>query len=157
MPVVKLSALSSQRSAKEPKCRICGCKQYDACPGGCGWADGDLCTVCLAFREALIAYIEEARAVSAASLKRLFAEAQEAMGVPPSIVPKRSPEKKAREFNRLFPVGTRVRYWKGAREGRGKESVTRSEASVLSGHTAVVWLEGVSGAIALSHVEPLPC
>lgn len=73
-----------------------------------------------------------------------------------SVVPSRSPEKQAHEFNRLFPVGTKVRYWRGAREGLGRETVTRSKARVLSGHTAVVLLEGVSDCIALSHVEPLP-
>lgn len=73
-----------------------------------------------------------------------------------SIVPARSPEKQAIAFNSLCPVGSPVRYWTGAREGLGKEGITRSEASVLEGHTAVVWIEGCAGCIALSHVEPLP-
>ena len=29
-----------------PVCRVCGCTEYDACPGGCGWAEPDLCTSC---------------------------------------------------------------------------------------------------------------
>ncbi len=29
-----------------------------------------------------------------------------------------------------------------------------TEAQVLGGHTAVVWLAGVSGCVALSHCEP---
>jgi hypothetical protein len=31
-----------------PCCKICGCTEQDACPGGCGWADPDrtLCTRC---------------------------------------------------------------------------------------------------------------
>jgi hypothetical protein len=74
-----------------------------------------------------------------------------------------SPEALAHKWNRRFEVGQRVRYWTGCREGRGKESVTRSEASVLGaepsrnypGHTAVVWVEGESGCVALSHVEPI--
>ena len=57
------------------KCRICGCRQYDACPAGCGWAEGDLCTVCAGFRELLREYIEDARQVSVASLTRLYREA----------------------------------------------------------------------------------
>lgn len=73
-----------------------------------------------------------------------------------TIIPKRSPEKEAREFNKLFPKGTRVRYWTLKREGRGKVSRTRSEAQVLSGHTAVVWVEGEGYCVALSHIEPLP-
>lgn len=67
----------------------------------------------------------------------------------------------ADKFNRQFPVGTRVRYWTGAREGMGKVSVTRSEAQVLGGHTAVVWVDGYRdgdppACIALSHIQPLP-
>lgn len=58
------------------------------------------------------------------------------------------------QFNADHPVGTLVTYWTGMREGQGKASRTRSEASVLGGHTAVVWVEGHSACIALSHVEP---
>jgi len=30
------------------RCRVCGCTETDACPGGCQWAPGepDLCSVC---------------------------------------------------------------------------------------------------------------
>lgn len=66
-----------------------------------------------------------------------------------------SQAKLAAKFNERFPVGTRVRYWTMDREGVGKESATRSLAEVLSGHTAVVWLEGVSGCVSLSHIEPM--
>ena len=66
-----------------------------------------------------------------------------------------SPEALAHKWNRRFDVGQRVRYWTGSREGRGKESVTKTAAEVLGGHTAVVWVEGESGCIALSHVEPI--
>ena len=27
-------------------CRICGCTELAACPGGCAWAEHDLCTAC---------------------------------------------------------------------------------------------------------------
>jgi hypothetical protein len=33
--------------ATEPACRVCGCTEYQACPGGCAWAEGDLCTACV--------------------------------------------------------------------------------------------------------------
>ena len=57
-------------------------------------------------------------------------------------------------FNAAHPVGTTVRYWRGVREGEPSGTgKTRSEAQVLSGHTAVIWIEGCSGCIALSHVE----
>jgi hypothetical protein len=29
-----------------PVCRKCGCSDDDACAGGCGWAEPDLCTSC---------------------------------------------------------------------------------------------------------------
>lgn len=60
----------------------------------------------------------------------------------------------AAKWNKTFPVGTRVRYWTGVREGVGKVSTTKTEADLLGGHTAVVWIEGESGCVALSHVEP---
>lgn len=58
-------------------------------------------------------------------------------------------------FNADYPVGQRVRYWQGRREGEGKIGKTRTEAQVLGGHSAVVWLEECSGAIALTHIEPI--
>lgn len=27
-------------------CRVCGCWELRACPGGCGWASADRCTAC---------------------------------------------------------------------------------------------------------------
>ncbi|PSH05165.1 MAG: hypothetical protein CXZ00_03135 [Acidobacteria bacterium] len=66
-----------------------------------------------------------------------------------------SPEQLAHKWNRRFPIGTRVRYWTGTRDKPGKVSVTKSEAQVLGGHTAVLWVEGESGCISLSHVEPI--
>jgi hypothetical protein len=66
-----------------------------------------------------------------------------------------SPNKLAAKFNERFPVGTRVRYWTGSRDGIGKVSHTRTEAQVIGGHTAVVWLEDQTGCVALSHIEPL--
>ncbi len=38
--------------ATEPKapwniaCRVCGCTWFTACPGGCSWAEPDLCSAC---------------------------------------------------------------------------------------------------------------
>lgn len=56
------------------------------------------------------------------------------------------------QFNEVCPVGTPVLYWPGVREGEGRESVTRSAAWLLGGHTPVVMVEGYAGGIALSHV-----
>jgi hypothetical protein len=56
-------------------------------------------------------------------------------------------------WNAAHPVGTLCRYWTGVREGEGQLAKTRSAAGMVGGHSAVIWLEGVSGCIALSHVE----
>ncbi|WP_249936288.1 hypothetical protein [Janthinobacterium lividum] len=40
--------------------------------------------------------------------------------------------------------------------GDVRETVTVSEAQVLSGHTAVIWLDGISGCYALERVTALP-
>lgn len=61
----------------------------------------------------------------------------------------------ANGFNERFPIGTPVRYWTGVREGEGKVSKTRTEAQVLGGHTAVVWVEDEASCIALTHVRVL--
>lgn len=60
----------------------------------------------------------------------------------------------ARDFNDAHPVGTRVRYWPGVREGRGRESVTRTPAWAIAG-AALVSVEGFPGGISLTHVEVL--
>jgi len=56
-------------------------------------------------------------------------------------------------FNKRCAVGGKVRYWTFVREGDGVVSTTRTEAQALGTHTAVVWVEGQPGCIALSHVE----
>jgi hypothetical protein len=66
-----------------------------------------------------------------------------------------SAEKLAAKWNKEWPVGKIVRYWTGVREGIGKMGKTRTEAMVLGGHTAVVWIEGYDSCVALSHVEPM--
>ena len=32
----------------ERRCRICGCTELQACPGGCSWVGADLCSSCAA-------------------------------------------------------------------------------------------------------------
>lgn len=61
----------------------------------------------------------------------------------------------AAELTEKYPPGTRCRYWRGAREGPGQETTIRSPYSVVAGQI-VVWLKGVSGCIAATHVEPIP-
>lgn len=69
------------------------------------------------------------------------------------------PESAARQYERVthwnarYPVGTAVTLERdnGARE----QTVTRSEAWMLSGHTAVVMVDGVAGGYLLSRVTPV--
>jgi hypothetical protein len=57
-------------------------------------------------------------------------------------------------FNNRYSVGTPFRYWRGAKEGEPSgEGKTRSEATIIGGQP-VVWIQGCSGCIALTHVEP---
>lgn len=67
----------------------------------------------------------------------------------------KKPQKQADEFNAKYPNGARVRYWKGAKEGEpsGEGVMKYGPAQVLSGHTAVIWIEGCAGCVALSHIE----
>lgn len=34
-------------SVAVPACRVCGCTDDRACPGGCAWVEADLCTSCV--------------------------------------------------------------------------------------------------------------
>lgn len=67
-----------------------------------------------------------------------------------------SAEQASDAWNAAHPVGTAVRYWKGLQEGEGRLGYTRSEAILLGGHTPVVWIDSTTGAIGLTHVEPVP-
>lgn len=57
------------------------------------------------------------------------------------------------EFNAQFRPGQRVMLRKD--DGSSVATATRSKAEVLSGHSAVVWLEGVTGCYLLDRVLPL--
>jgi hypothetical protein len=65
-----------------------------------------------------------------------------------------SPEKQVADWNKAVRVGQEVDY----RSDPGAEPQrfeTRSVAEVLSGHTAVVWLEGKSGCVTLEACTPV--
>lgn len=64
----------------------------------------------------------------------------------------------AETFNARYPVGTPVFAYPGARPEDIPSATrlvtrTRSEASVLGGHTDVVWVDGYSACIALTHID----
>lgn len=58
-------------------------------------------------------------------------------------------------WNQKHTTPTPVRYWPGVKEGKGKLGITRGKAELLGGHTAVVWIQGVAGCVALSHVQAI--
>ncbi|WP_442803603.1 hypothetical protein OG411_29730 [Streptomyces pseudogriseolus] len=65
----------------------------------------------------------------------------------------------AEQFNARYPVGTPVLAYPGCRPEDDRNATrlvtrTRSKATVLGGHTDVVWVDGHSACIALSHVDP---
>ncbi|KUZ78274.1 hypothetical protein [Burkholderia ubonensis] len=65
-----------------------------------------------------------------------------------------NPQKAVDDWNARVSVGATVEY----SEVRGdppKTFTTRTAAEVLSGHTAVVWLNGKSGCVAISHCTPV--
>ena len=57
------------------------------------------------------------------------------------------------QFNQTHPVGTAVTVQLDFRD-EPFTTVTRSTAQVLSGHSAVIWLEGVTGCYLLDRVTP---
>ncbi|WP_324694567.1 hypothetical protein [Novosphingobium sp. RL4] len=57
------------------------------------------------------------------------------------------------DFNARFPVGQKVTVRRD--DGEGVITNTRSRAEVLSGHSAVIWLDGISGCYLLDRVTPL--
>lgn len=63
----------------------------------------------------------------------------------------RSPEAQVEIWNASVEVGDWVEYREVLGEGEASLFRTRSVAQVLSGHTAVVWLEGKSGCVCLEH------
>ena len=57
------------------------------------------------------------------------------------------------KFNAAHQVGTAVSVELDG--GEVRETITVSEAQVLSGHTAVIWLDGISGCYDLERVTAL--
>lgn len=60
-------------------------------------------------------------------------------------------QKQCDEFNARYKVGDNIKFWTGPREGNPThEGKIRFPASIMGGHTPVVYVEG-KGGIALSH------
>jgi hypothetical protein len=56
------------------------------------------------------------------------------------------------QWNERHPIGTPVTYQRD--DGTLADGETITPAQVLSGHTAVIWIDGVSGCVALDRVSP---
>lgn len=66
-----------------------------------------------------------------------------------------NPQKECDKFNARVNVGDIVEFSDVIGYSVPVAYCTRTEASVLSGHTAVVWLEGKSGCVCVSHCVPV--
>lgn len=74
----------------------------------------------------------------------------------PSIPTLASLQSTCDEWNARYPIGTDVKVYRIAGDEKTAFlSKTKTVAEVLSGHTAVVWLEGVSGCYGLTFVKPI--
>lgn len=72
---------------------------------------------------------------------------------PPNL---RKLQQQCDRFNAAYPVGSAVRFRPVAGYRTTELTRTRSAAYVLSGHTAVIFVEGRAGCVALDHCEPEP-
>jgi hypothetical protein len=62
-----------------------------------------------------------------------------------------------RDFNKQHPVGTPVRYTSDFTQANQPLTTrTRSSAQILASGKPVIWIEGVAGCVALSHIEAVP-
>src|SRR3990167_1999433 len=68
---------------------------------------------------------------------------------------RRLPEKQVADWNNAVSVGQLVDY-RGHPHAEPQRFKTRTLAEVLSGHTAVVWLEGKAGCVTLDACTPVP-
>jgi hypothetical protein len=66
-----------------------------------------------------------------------------------------NPQKEVDAFNARVMVGDLIEYSEVIGLGEVHRFKTATPAEVLSGHTAVVWLEGKSGCVAVSHCKPV--
>jgi len=62
----------------------------------------------------------------------------------------------AEQWNALYPIGTPVTAYPDARDDKPLHTRTRTPAWTLGHGAAVVSVDGVSGGIALTHVDPNP-
>ena len=66
----------------------------------------------------------------------------------------KNPEQEVTDWNARVKLGDLVEY-RSYPEAAPQTFKTRTEAQVLSGHTAVVWLEGKSGCVCCDACRPV--
>jgi hypothetical protein len=64
-------------------------------------------------------------------------------------------ELQVENWNLKWPIGTEVDFHPVIDNPVCRRRKTRSKADILSGHTAVIWLEGESGCVALEACVPV--
>lgn len=69
-------------------------------------------------------------------------------------MPRKNPQSECDNWNARHAVGVVVDYSEVVGVTEPTRYTTATEAQVLSGHSAVVWLEGKSGCVQLSHCKP---
>jgi hypothetical protein len=62
----------------------------------------------------------------------------------------KNPQQKVADWNRAYPVGTKVRV-----KGYDEALTTKTEAVILFGHRAAVYMQNYNGYFALDEVEPV--
>lgn len=73
------------------------------------------------------------------------------MSQPPSLADRK---RDVARFNARFSVGDPFWAYRGLRGVNPIAVTLRTPAELLSGHTPVAWVDGTSGCIALTHLEP---
>ena len=64
-------------------------------------------------------------------------------------------EERCQQWNAAYPIGTVVEYHSVIGAYRHIVTTTKSAATVLSGHTAVCFVDGIAGCVALDALVPV--
>lgn len=166
---LRLALASAQRGRRELRARVAELEALtpapiQTCPScGAGYDYGKPCSVC-EFQARMAADSEILRAApdnSDAWSDEEWAAWGRIADRAHSTRPKPHPASETERWNAQYPVGTPVTAYPGCRPEDDPKCTrlvtrTRSAASVLGGHTAVVWVDGHSSCISLTHVDPAP-
>jgi hypothetical protein len=55
-------------------------------------------------------------------------------------------------WNAKNPIGTAVYYYPTLKDKTPKQTKTRSKAWIISGHSTMIMIDGVSGGVSLDHI-----